>query len=71
MDKLIKTPKDHAEALQRLDVLMAGNPAAGTAEGNELELLAHLIAQYEKQNHDLGFPTPLEAICFRMDQQGL
>jgi len=71
MDKLIKTPKDHAEALQRLDVLMAGNPAAGTAEGNELELLAHLIAQYEKQNHDLGFPTPLEAIYFRMDQQGL
>jgi HTH-type transcriptional regulator/antitoxin HigA len=71
MDKLIKTPKDHAEALQRLDVLMAGNPAAGTAEGNELELLAHLIAQYEKQTHDLGFPTPLEAIYFRMDQQGL
>lgn len=71
MNKLIKTPEDHAEALQRLDVLMASNPAVGTADGNELELLAHLIAEYEKQNHDLGFPSPLEAIQFRMEQQGL
>jgi len=71
MNKLIKTPEDHSEALQRLDVLMARNPATGTAEGDELELLAHLIAEYEQQNHDLGFPSPLEAIRFRMEQQGL
>lgn len=71
MNKLIKTREDHAEALQQLDALMARNPAVGTSDGNELELLAHLIAEYEKQNHDLGFPSPLEAIRFRMEQQGL
>jgi len=71
MNKLIKTREDHAEAFQQLDALMARNPAVGTADGNELELLAHLIAEYEKQNHDLGFPSPLEAIRFRMEQQGL
>jgi len=71
MNKLIKTPKDHAEALQRLDELMARNPAPGTADGNELELLAHLIEDYERQKHDLGYPSPVEAIRFRMEQQGL
>jgi HTH-type transcriptional regulator/antitoxin HigA len=54
-----------------LDVLMARDPAVGTADGNELELLAHLIENYERQNHDLGFPTPVEAIRFRIEQQGL
>lgn len=71
MNKLIKTPADHAEALRRLDELMACNPATGTANGNELELLAHLIEDYERQHHELGFPSPVEAIRFRMDQQGL
>ena len=71
MNKLIKTPEDHAEALQHLDALMARNPGPGTADGNELELLAHLIEDYERQKHDLGFPSPVEAIRFRMDQQGL
>lgn len=71
MNKLIKTPEDHAEALHRLDELMARDPAVGSAEGDELELLAHLIEDYEKQKYDLGFPTPVEAIRFRMEQQGL
>lgn len=71
MNKLIKTPEDHAEALHRLDELMARTPAPGTADGNELELLAHLIDDYERQKHDLGYPSPVEAIRFRMEQQGL
>ena len=71
MNKMIKSPEDHAEAVQRLDELMTRDPARGTPEGDELELLAHLIDGYERDRHDLGFPTPVEAIRFRMDQQGL
>ena len=52
MNKLIKTPEDHAEALRRLDELMACDPAPDTAAGSELELLAHLIEDYERQKHD-------------------
>jgi HTH-type transcriptional regulator/antitoxin HigA len=71
MNKLIKTPEDHAEALKRLDDLMAHNPAAGTDECFELELLAHLVEEYEQRHFDLGVPSPVEAILFRMEQQGL
>lgn len=71
MNKMIKSPEDHAQAVQRLDELMACDPASGTPEGDELELLAHLIDGYERQHHDLGLPSPVEAIRFRMDQQGL
>jgi HTH-type transcriptional regulator / antitoxin HigA len=71
MTKLIKTPAEHAAALQKLDQLMQRNPRPGTADGNELELLAHLIDAYERQHHDLGAPTPIQAIKFRMEQQSL
>jgi HTH-type transcriptional regulator/antitoxin HigA len=50
---------------------MARDSASGTPEGDELELLAHLIDGYERKHHDLGFPNPVEAIRFRMEQQGL
>jgi antitoxin component HigA of HigAB toxin-antitoxin module len=51
--KLIKTPEDHAEALRRIEALMAADPAPGTAAMNELEVLAHLAETYEKAR----FPT--------------
>jgi HTH-type transcriptional regulator / antitoxin HigA len=43
----------------------------GTKESNELELLAMLIERYEKENFPIEAPDPVEAIKFRMEQQGL
>lgn len=71
MIKLIKTPAEHAAALARVDALMAANPAAGTPECDELELLAHLAETYEKARFPVDLPDPVEAIKFRMEQQGL
>ena len=71
MNKIVNTPAEHAAAMGKLSALMEGNPAAGTAEANELELLGHLVEDYEKRHHDLGLPDPLTAIAFRMEQQGL
>ena len=50
---------------------MASDPAPGSAAGDKLELLAHLVEDYETKHHDIGLPTPLQAIRFRMEQQDL
>lgn len=71
MLKLIKTSDEHAGALRRIDELMALDPAAGTPAADELELLAHLIETYEKARFPIDLPDPVEAIKFRMEQQGL
>jgi HTH-type transcriptional regulator / antitoxin HigA len=69
--KLIKTPEDYARALARLSELMKLAPAADTPEGDELEVLALLIEKYEKETFPMDRSDPVEAIRFRMDQQGL
>jgi HTH-type transcriptional regulator / antitoxin HigA len=69
--KLIKTSNDHDAALKRLEELMLADPAPGTAEDEELELLAFLIEDYEKRTIKIPAATPAEAIRFRMEQSGL
>lgn len=68
---VIKTDSQHATALARLMELMKTEPAAGSKEENELELLAVLIEHYERVRFPIAKPDPVEAIKFRMDQQGL
>lgn len=65
----IKTNKDYASALKRIEELMSAE--AGTAEADELEVLATLIELYEKQNFPIDLPEPIDAIRFRMEQAGL
>ncbi len=69
--KIIKNEQGHAQALARLDVLMDMDPAEGSVENNELEVLALLIERYEEENFPMDLPSPVDAILFRMDQQGL
>jgi HTH-type transcriptional regulator / antitoxin HigA len=69
--KLIKTKEEHDAALERIAKLMQRDPRPGTPTGDELELLAHLVADYEEKHHSIGLPDPLTAIRFRMEQQGL
>ncbi len=71
MTKLIKTETEHEQALTKLEQLMMMDPCEGTAEADELELLAHLIEVYESDVVNIPAPSPVEAIKFRMAQQGL
>ena len=71
MIKIIKNKKDHEKAMNRIGELIRADPASGSLAGDELEVLAHLVEDYEKRNHDIGLPSPLEAIQFRMEQQNL
>ncbi len=71
MIKLIKTKKEHAAAIAKISALMDTDPSPGSVEENELELLALLAETYEKESIKRELPDPIEAIRFRMDQQGL
>ena len=44
---------------------------SGTPEGDRLEVLATLVNAYENEHDPIDPPDPIEAIKFRMEQQGL
>lgn len=67
--RLIKTEQDYHDALSRIEQLM--DAKAGTAEADELELLSALVEMYEDKHYPVDPPDPIDAIKFRMEQQGL
>jgi len=71
MIKVIKTETEYEEALKEAEILVELDPKTGTEEGNRLELLTLLISNYEEYHFPLDIPNPIEAIRFRMEQQGL
>ncbi len=66
--KPIKTYKDYQNALKRLELIF--DSRKGSPDGDELEILGILIEKYEDAHFPLGFPDPIEAIKFRMEQMG-
>jgi HTH-type transcriptional regulator / antitoxin HigA len=66
--KIIKTEKDYNLALRRLGEIF--DAKKGSRQGDELELLSMLIANYEIEKHAVDLPDPIEAIKFRMEQLG-
>ncbi len=69
--RVLKTESDYAAAAARLSALMDKDPAPGSTEDAELELLALVIQSYEQSRFPPSPPDPIEAILFRMDQQRL
>jgi HTH-type transcriptional regulator/antitoxin HigA len=67
--RVLKTRSDYESALVRAEALM--DARAGTSRGEELELWACLIELYEKEHYPIDPPNPIDAILFRMEQQGL
>ncbi len=67
--KPIHSAADHKAALARLDIIFDSTP--GTAKGDEAEVLALLIRDYEEKHFPIDLPSPVDAIRFRMEQQGL
>ncbi|MFO8046966.1 MAG: transcriptional regulator [Halomonas sp.] len=43
----------------------------GTQQADELEVLSILVEKYEDEHYPVGPSDPVEAIKFRMEQQGL
>jgi HTH-type transcriptional regulator/antitoxin HigA len=67
--KPIRTQKDYQAALRTLRKLWGAK--AGTPEGDRLDVLATLVDAYEAEQFPMDPPDPIEAIKFRMEQQGL
>ncbi|MFT4585296.1 MAG: HTH-type transcriptional regulator/antitoxin HigA [Gammaproteobacteria bacterium] len=65
----IKNNRDYEAALRRVEKLMSVEP--GTRQGDELDVLATLVDVYEQKRFPIDAADPVEAILFRMDQQGL
>ncbi len=65
----IKTEADYEATLKEIESLMA--VAAGSPEGDRLDVLVTLVEAYERDHYPMDFPDPVEAIKFRMEQQGL
>ena len=65
----IRTEADYETALARIDDLMDAKP--GTPESRELDVLADLVDQYESRREPMGWPDPVAAIEFRMEQANL
>jgi HTH-type transcriptional regulator/antitoxin HigA len=67
--KPIRNDNDHKEAMQLIEAYWDAEP--GTTQAEELDVLATLVEAYEEAKYPIEAPDPVEAIKFRMEQQGL
>lgn len=67
--KPIRDDADLRAAFQRLEVIFHADE--GTPEADEMEILVTLIEVYENKHYPIHVSDPVDAIKFRMDQQGL
>jgi HTH-type transcriptional regulator/antitoxin HigA len=67
--KPIRSEADYEAALAEVERLW--DAPSSTPKGDRLEVLAALIDAYESEHHPMDPPDPIEAIKFRMEQQGL
>jgi HTH-type transcriptional regulator/antitoxin HigA len=67
--KILRTEAEYREALAYVESLMDAEP--GSPEEDELELFSVLIDRYEQKYYPIDLPDPVEAIKFRMEQEGL
>ena len=67
--KPIKTEQDYNMTLSKIEGLMAAKP--NTPQMDKLEVLTTLVEVYEEQHYTINAPDPIEAIKFRMEQEGL
>jgi HTH-type transcriptional regulator/antitoxin HigA len=66
--KPIKTDADHEAALKEIERLWEAEE--GTADSDRLEILSTLVEAYEEAHFPMDLPDPIEAIKFRLEQQG-
>ncbi len=69
--RVIKTDSEYRAYLTEEERLVDIDPAPASADGERLELLALLVEKYEQARFSFEKPDPVEAILFRMTEQGL
>ena len=66
--KPIRTEADHEAALREIERLWGADE--GSLEGERLEVMTTLVDAYEQAHFPMDAPDPIEAIKFRLEQQG-
>ena len=64
----IRSEADYDAALHRVEALWGS--ASETPEGDEFDVLVPLIEAYERVHYPIDLPSPIDAIKFRLEQQG-
>lgn len=67
----IRTENDYKAALREVSAYFDNEPEPDTEDGDRFEILLTLIEAYEAKQFPVDLPDPIEAIRFRMDQEGL
>ena len=67
--KPIRNDHDLRAAFARLEAIFQAPD--GSPEADEMEVLVALVEAYENKHYPVGPADPVEAIKFRMEQQGL
>ncbi|HPK09651.1 MAG TPA: hypothetical protein PK246_04885 [Saprospiraceae bacterium] len=63
---IIKTEEQYDTALVRLEQIFDADPT--TKDGQEAELLALLIENYEEEHYSVDSPDPIVAVKIRMEE---
>jgi HTH-type transcriptional regulator / antitoxin HigA len=69
--RIIKTEEQYRHSVAEVARLAANDPDVDSDGGARLELLAKLVEDYEKAHFHFAQPDPVDAILFRIEQQGL
>jgi HTH-type transcriptional regulator/antitoxin HigA len=67
--KPIRSEEDYDNAMALLKTLWGAE--VGTPDGDKLDVLVTLIEAYENVHYPIDLPDPIDAILFRMEQEGL
>jgi len=67
--KPIRTKADYERTIREIERVWGAKQ--GTPDGDRLDVLATLVEAYEQKHFPLDPPDPIEAIRFRLEQQGL
>ncbi len=67
----IRTQGDYQTTLREISALMELDPDVNSPEGDRLDVLVTLVQAFEQRHFPMDLPDPVEAIKFRVEQQGL
>ena len=65
---VVKNEKQYKECLDRIDYLMQSDPEPASEPGQELEILAALVEDYESNRFKFSLPGVIDAVLFRMKE---
>jgi HTH-type transcriptional regulator/antitoxin HigA len=68
---LIKTEKEYDAVIKKVLTLAKTNPPKNSPEFEKLTILSMLIEDYDRKHFEIVEVDPVDAIKFRMEQQGL